>query len=115
MAETKGAIELSYSRHQSRIKHVWEYTNKRVSSKNGNILLIETGDTNISQGRQAILRTEIADNSFLDKIDVGTKVDFYGGPGFIYDTFSCKDTITLLVEGGVTLSGNSEKGKELYG
>ncbi len=114
-AETKGIIELDYSRHQSRIKHVWEYTNKRVSSKNGNILLIETGDTNISQGRQAILRTEIADNSFLDKIDVDTKVDFYGGPGFIYKTFSCKDTITLLVEGGITLSENTKKGKKIYG
>lgn len=115
-AETKGIEELNPYRHQSRVIHVRKYTSKNVSFKAGNILHVETNDGNVSEGRKLILRTEISDNSLLEKVNVGTKVDFYGSSGFISGSFTCKDTISLFAEGGITLSGESGKyNRKLYG
>ncbi|HHU3817797.1 TPA: hypothetical protein ACUBX6_001069, partial [Streptococcus agalactiae] len=115
-AETKGVEELNPYRHQSRVIHVRKYTNKTVSFKAGNILHIETDDTSVSEGRKLILRTEISDNSILEKVKIGTKVDFYGSSGFIPGSYTCKDTISLFTEGGITIPEEGNKyDRKLYG
>lgn len=68
------------------------------------------------EGRKLILRTEISDNSILEKVKIGTKVDFYGSSGFIPGSYTCKDTISLFTEGGITIPEEGNKyDRKLYG